>query len=74
MDGRLKAAIEALKPEHRQVLLMWGVQGMKYREIGEVLGVPIGTVMSRLHRARKVLADELEEFASELGWQPTGET
>jgi RNA polymerase sigma-70 factor (ECF subfamily) len=74
VDGRLRSAIDALKPEHRQVLLMWGVQGMKYREIGEVLGVPIGTVMSRLHRARKVLADELEEFAGELGWQSAGET
>ncbi len=59
VDGRLKKAIEDLRPEFRQVLLMWGVEGLKYRQIGEILEVPIGTVMSRLHRARKILADEL---------------
>lgn len=59
VDGRLKAAIEGLREEFREVLLMWGVDGLKYREIGEILGVPIGTVMSRLHRARKLVADVL---------------
>lgn len=59
VDGRLVRVIEDLKDEYRQVLLMWGVQGLKYREIAEVLGVPIGTVMSRLHRARKLVADAL---------------
>ncbi len=59
VDARLKKAIEDLKPEFREVLLMWGVDGLKYREIAEILGVPIGTVMSRLHRARKTLADQL---------------
>ena len=39
------------------MLLLWGVEGMKYREISDTLNVPIGTVMSRLHRARKILAD-----------------
>ncbi len=69
VDGRLKAAIGELRPEHREVLLLWGVEGLKYREIGEITGVPIGTVMSRLHRARKILAESLEEFRSEVGWQ-----
>ncbi len=59
VDGRLKSAIEDLKDEFREVLLLWGVEGLKYREIAEILGVPIGTVMSRLHRARKILADGL---------------
>ena len=59
VDGRLKAAIEGLRPEYREVLLLWGVQGLKYREIAEIVGVPIGTVMSRLHRARKTIADEI---------------
>lgn len=61
VDGRLRAAVEELKEEYREVLLMWGVDGLKYREIGEILGIPIGTVMSRLHRARKILADRLME-------------
>lgn len=64
VDQRLKAAIDELKDEYREVLLMWGVDGLKYREIGEILGVPIGTVMSRLHRARKLLADRLMEDAA----------
>jgi RNA polymerase sigma-70 factor (ECF subfamily) len=70
VDGRLKEAIESLRPEHREVLLMWGVDNLKYREIGEILGVPIGTVMSRLHRARKLVADILtgdEQTRADLG-------
>lgn len=59
VDGTLKKAIEELKPEFREVLMMWGVDGLKYREIAEILEVPIGTIMSRLHRARKLLADRL---------------
>lgn len=70
VDGRLKRAIADLKPEYREVLLMWGVEGLKYREIAEIMDVPIGTVMSRLHRARKLLADALrsdEGLVSDLG-------
>lgn len=67
IDERLKHALEELSDEHREVLLLWGVEGLKYREIAEITGVPIGTVMSRLHRARKTLADSLEELASEMG-------
>lgn len=70
VDSRLRDAISELKDEYREVLLMWGVEGLKYREIATILGVPIGTVMSRLHRARKLLADALlgdEETAKELG-------
>lgn len=69
VDGRLKSAIEALSTEHREVLLLWGVEGMKYREIAAVVGVPIGTVMSRLHRARSILSKSLEGLAAELGWK-----
>ncbi|MBK7403228.1 MAG: sigma-70 family RNA polymerase sigma factor [Phycisphaerales bacterium] len=70
VDGRLRTAVEELREEYREVLLMWGVDGLKYREIGEILGIPIGTVMSRLHRARKILADRLVEepgAAEDLG-------
>lgn len=70
VDGRIKRAIEELRPEFREVLLMWGVEGLKYREIGEILQVPIGTVMSRLHRARKLVAEKLGEqpgASEELG-------
>ncbi len=70
VDERLRSAVGELKEEYRDVLLMWGVDGLKYREIGEILGIPIGTVMSRLHRARKILADRLTEepgVADDLG-------
>lgn len=74
VDERIKKAIEELSPEHREVLLLWGVEGMKYREIAGVLGVPIGTVMSRLHRARKIVADSLEELSTERGWNKVQST
>jgi len=67
VDERLKAAIEKLKPEYRSVLLLWGVEGLKYREIADIQEVPIGTVMSRLHRARSILMEQLSEMAEEKG-------
>ncbi|MBL1217482.1 MAG: sigma-70 family RNA polymerase sigma factor [Planctomycetes bacterium] len=70
VDDRLKTAIEELNVEYREVLLLWGVEGMKYREIAEILGVPIGTVMSRLHRARGILAAKLVDLAQETGVLP----
>ncbi len=76
VDDRLRRAIESVRDEYRQVLIMWGVQGLKYREIADVLGVPIGTVMSRLHRARKMVADALAEqpgALEELGIRGDGE-
>ncbi len=70
VDDRLKSAIDDLKDEYREILMLWGVDGLKYREIAEIIGVPIGTVMSRLHRARKLLADKLmsdEKVVDDLG-------
>ena len=67
VDERLKASIEQLRPEYRSVLLLWGVEGLKYREISEIQDIPIGTVMSRLHRARSILAGQLSELAEESG-------
>ncbi len=67
VDERLKSAIEDLRPEYRTVLLLWGVEGLKYREIAKIQDIPIGTVMSRLHRARSILADQLADLAEETG-------
>jgi RNA polymerase sigma factor (sigma-70 family) len=53
--ARLEAAIAALPDEFRETLVLREVQGLDYRTIGEVTGVPIGTVMSRLARARRRL-------------------
>jgi RNA polymerase sigma-70 factor (ECF subfamily) len=53
-------ATMALSFEHRQILLLVGVEGLSYREVAEELGVPLGTVMSRLARARDRLRQALE--------------
>lgn len=58
-ERRLNAAIAKLSAEHREVLLMKDIDGLKYEDIAEVLGVPIGTIRSRLHRARLELRDLL---------------
>ncbi len=59
-EAQLHAAMERLSDEHRNVLLMKDIEGMKYEEIAEVLGVPIGTIRSRLHRARLDLRNLLD--------------
>ena len=65
VDERLKSSIRQLRPEYRSVLLLWGVEGMKYREIAEIQDIPIGTVMSRLHRARMELARKMAPYLDE---------
>lgn len=67
VDDRLKHAIDELPEHYRVVLLLWAVEGLKYREIAEVLGVALGTVMSRLYRARSLLAENLTDLAAEHG-------
>ena len=61
-ERQLSDAIGRLSAEHREVLLLKDIEGMKYEEIAEVLGVPIGTIRSRLHRARLELRDLLVPF------------
>lgn len=55
-DGvTLSRALEELAPEHREALVLYELEGLSYREIAQVAAVPIGTVMSRLSRARRRL-------------------
>lgn len=67
VDERLKRAIEGLPATHRLPLLLWAVEDMPYREIAQVLDIPIGTVMSRLSRARGMLTAALADLAAERG-------
>lgn len=61
------AAVEKLPPLHREVVLLVDVEGFSYKDAADTLGVPIGTVMSRLHRARQQLQKSLYEYAVESG-------
>jgi RNA polymerase sigma-70 factor (ECF subfamily) len=67
MDERLVRALEALPVEYQVVLMLWAVDGLAYKEIAEAVGIPIGTVMSRLHRARQRLSDQLKTYARSEG-------
>ena len=57
--GELAAALDRLPDDQRQVLLLVGLEGMSYRDAADVMGVPIGTVMSRLARGRERLRQAL---------------
>ena len=59
-------ALQALSPDLRAVFILHETEGMSYRDVAETLGCPLGTVMSRLHRARTKILDELRERLEEL--------
>ena len=63
-DQELKWAVEELQPEYRTVLVLWALEDLSYREIATVCDCPIGTVMSRLYRARQQVGPRLVEFAA----------
>ena len=67
VDADVKAAVEELPEHFRMPVLLADVEGFSYKEIAEILDVPIGTVMSRLHRGRKALQKALWGFAEERG-------
>src|SRR6478609_9080634 len=62
-EAEVKAAIEALPENFRMAVMLADVEGFSYKEIAEILDIPIGTVMSRLHRGRKALQKALYEYA-----------
>jgi RNA polymerase sigma-70 factor (ECF subfamily) len=59
-ERRVQGALNRLSPEHRAVLVLKDMEGQKYETMAEILGVPIGTIRSRLHRARLELREILE--------------
>ena len=66
-DDEVKAALESLPDNFRMPVLLADVEEFSYKEIAEMLDIPIGTVMSRLHRGRKAMQKQLVEFATERG-------
>ena len=66
-NSRISEALNALNEDYRMVVYYADVEGMAYKEIAEVMEIPIGTVMSRLHRGRKQLRGMLKDVAKERG-------
>ncbi len=66
-DATVKEALESLPDAFRIPVLLADVEGFSYKEIAEIMDVPIGTIMSRLHRGRKALEKRLYEFAVDRG-------
>jgi RNA polymerase sigma-70 factor (ECF subfamily) len=66
-DADVKDALESIPENFRMAVLLADVEGFSYKEIAEITGVPIGTVMSRLHRGRKALEKALYGVAKERG-------
>lgn len=73
-DEDVLAALEKVPELFREIVLLCDVEGFSYKEISALLGVPIGTVMSRLHRGRKVLRGELAVYARNYGIKPEEST
>lgn len=67
-DGDIKDALAAIPEEFRMAVFLADVEGFSYKEIAEIVGVPTGTVMSRLHRGRKLLRESLAEYARSRGF------
>ncbi|MVA76074.1 sigma-70 family RNA polymerase sigma factor [Auraticoccus sp. F435] len=71
-DSAVKDALQQLSPDFRMAVYLADVEGFAYKEIAEIMDTPIGTVMSRLNRARKQLRGLLADHARELGMAQTG--
>jgi RNA polymerase sigma-70 factor (ECF subfamily) len=73
-DSDVKRALQAIPEEFRLAVYFADVEGFAYKEISDIMNTPIGTVMSRLHRGRKMLRDMLADYAAERGFKAADAT
>ena len=71
-EGEVREALDRLPDAFRMPVYLADVEGFSYKEIAEILSIPIGTVMSRLHRGRRLLRQELSAYAVEYGFASNG--
>ncbi|NNE97844.1 MAG: sigma-70 family RNA polymerase sigma factor [Pyrinomonadaceae bacterium] len=72
-DEDVLKAIDNVPDTFREIVVLCDVEGFSYKEIASIMDIPMGTVMSRLHRGRKILRGELAVFAREYGLDVDGE-
>jgi len=65
LDDRVKEAVESLPEDFRMAVIMADLKDKSYKEIAEAMGCPLGTVMSRLYRGRKMLREQLYDYAKD---------
>ena len=70
MDADVKRALDSLPHDYKMVVLLADIEGFSYKEIAEILDVPIGTVMSRIHRGRRALQKKLWDYAERNNLRP----
>ena len=68
IDRDVIQAVDALPPEFREAVVLSDVEGLSYNEIADVLNIPKGTVKSRIFRGRRLLQQQLREYAQEMGY------
>jgi RNA polymerase sigma-70 factor (ECF subfamily) len=73
LDDEVLAALDDLPDDFREVVVLSDLEGMPYADVAESLGIPVGTVKSRLFRARRILQGRLRRYAEETGLIPSPE-
>ena len=71
IGDEISTALNALDVDFRTVIILCDLEGFKYEEMAKILDIPIGTVRSRLHRARNLLKEKLSEYAKSMGYKTT---
>lgn len=73
LDGDVQRALDELPPDYRMAVVLADLEGFSYKEIADILEIPVGTVMSRLYRGRKLLEEVLLRYARSHNYLQPGE-